>query len=93
MNVRRPEWEVAPSVATKALAKKVEFAVTEDELATHKASGSSIVLAKAGNGLEVWRQAAGQPHQFRITLGSVLKPRPEKSSSLMKTSITRTGLS
>ena len=36
--------------------------------------GVSVVLAKVGDGLEVRRQPAGQPHQFHVALRFTFQP-------------------
>ena len=39
-----------------------------DELTAYFPYGRTIVLAKIGDGLEVWRQPTGEPNQFKIGL-------------------------
>ncbi len=45
-----------------------------DEFATDFADGRAVVLAEIGDGLEVRRQAARQPHDFDVALAFPLKP-------------------
>lgn len=48
--------------------EQVELPAQQDELATDFADRFAIVLAKAGNGIEVGHQVTGQPHQFDVAL-------------------------
>lgn len=43
------------------------------ELAAGRPDRWSVVLAEIGDGLEIWHEAPGQPHQFDVTLGLSLQ--------------------
>ncbi len=49
--------------------EQIEPAAQHDEFATDVTDRLAVVLAKVGDGLEVRRQAPGQPHQLNIALG------------------------
>ena len=63
-----------PSMATIASREQIELAAQHDELAADVADGSAVVPAEVGDGLEVRRQAPGQPHQLDVALRLALQP-------------------
>ena len=62
-----------PSMATDGLREQIELATQHDELAARVAYRSAVVTAEVGDGLEVWRQSLGQPHEFDIALALALQ--------------------
>ena len=45
-----------------------------DKLSARRADRRTVVLPEVCDGLEVWRQPSGQPHQLDIAAGLPLKP-------------------
>ena len=62
-----------PSIATIASENRFELATQHDEFAADVADRLAVVLAEVGDGLEVRRQATGQPHQLDVALGFALQ--------------------
>jgi hypothetical protein len=50
------------------LGEQIQPAAKLDELATYRPDRRAVVAAEVGDGLEVRRQASGQPHQLDIAL-------------------------
>src|SRR5210317_263481 len=66
--------ELAAINGHEGVGEQVEVAAQDNELTAHPADRFAVILAEVGNGLEVWRQAAGQPHQFHVTLRFAFQP-------------------
>ena len=56
-----------------AVGKQLELAADHDELAADVADAGTVVAAEVGDGLEVRRQASGQPHQLDVALALPLQ--------------------
>ena len=63
-----------PSIAATAMGEQLQPAAQRDELAARRPDRRPVVLAKVGDGLEVRRQALGQPHQLDVALRLALQP-------------------
>src|SRR5664279_1275810 len=66
--------ELAAVDGDYGLREQLELAAQLDEAAAHVADADPVVVPEVGDGLEVRRQAPGQPHQFDIALGFALEP-------------------
>ncbi len=69
-------WPMTQSRPTASLCAtpQLQFAAQLDEAATDVANAGAVVTTEIGDGLEVWRQATGQPHEFEIALALALEP-------------------
>src|SRR5664279_1605846 len=65
--------ELAAVDGDYGLGEQLEFAAQLDEAAAHVADADPVVVPEVGDGLEVRREASGQPHQFEIALGFALE--------------------
>ena len=66
-------FELAAVDRHDRLGEQVEPAAKLDELTAHRSDGRTIVATEVGDGLEVRRQASGEPHQLDIALGLPFK--------------------
>ena len=67
-------FELAAVNGDESFRKQLQLVAQYDELAAHLADRGPIVLAEVGNGLEVWHQPSGQPHELDIALRLALQP-------------------
>ena len=61
--------ELAAVDGHDGLREQVQSPAQQNELTAHVANRRPVVTAEVGNGLEVGRQAPGEPHQFDVALG------------------------
>ena len=61
-------FEFATVDGDDRLGKEIEVAAKNHKLPAYITNGLAVVLAKIGNGFEVWSQPPGKPHQFDVTL-------------------------
>ena len=66
--------ELAAVDGHDGLREQLELAAQRDEAPADVADACAVVVPEVGDGLEVWRQAAGQPHQLDVALGFALQP-------------------
>jgi hypothetical protein len=61
--------ELAAVDGDRGLLEQAETTAQQDELAAGGADRITVVLAEVGDGLEVGRQEAQEPHEFHIAVG------------------------
>src|ERR1700738_3749618 len=66
-------FELAAINRNARLAEQLKAPAQHHELAADLADGLAVVLAEVGYRLEVWHQAAGQPHQLNVALALPLQ--------------------
>lgn len=65
-------FEFAAVDGDDRLGEEIEVAAKHYELPADAANGFAVVLAKVGDGFEIWSQTARQPHQLDVALGLTL---------------------
>ena len=66
--------ELAAVDGHNGVGKQLQFAAQDHEATTDVANAFAVVAAEVRNGLEVWGEAAGQPHQFHVAQAFALQP-------------------